>query len=306
MNVLFLGTPAFAVQSLNALANSSHKVVGVITQPDRAVKRGKTESSPVKYAAVRLGLPVFQPDRIRDETDCLKSYGADIAVTAAYGQILTQGVLDCFPKGVINVHASLLPKYRGASPIYSAILNGEKITGVTIMKTELGLDTGDILSAEEVEIGRDETATELTERLAVVGAKLLIDTLDRFDDIKPIKQDDAFATKCKTIRKDETYIDFGKSAEQVVNQVRALCESPCARAVLDGQVYKIYKVVRTDADYAGVPGQVVECGNRLVVACGDGAVEIKSIQAPGKNRLDIADFLRGRKFAVGESFGKPQ
>ena len=198
MKVLFMGTPEFAVSSLNALLASKHEVVGVVTQPDRAVKRGKSESSAVKHAAERAGLNVIQPIKIRTETERLKAFGADIAVTAAYGQLLTQDVLDSFPKGVINVHASLLPKYRGASPVQAAIAAGETETGVTIMQTELGLDSGDILAVSKTEITAEENAGELMERLGEIGAKLLVETLDNFDGITPIKQNDALATHCKS------------------------------------------------------------------------------------------------------------
>lgn len=304
MKVLFMGTPEFAVPSLERLVGSAHTVVGVVAQPDRAKKRGRVEPCAVKAAAERLGLEVFQPNRIGDETTRLGEFGADIGVTAAYGQILTQGVLDVFPKGVVNVHASLLPKYRGASPIYSAILAGERETGVTIMRTELGLDTGDILASVKTNIGGAETATELTARLATLGADLLVKTLDGYDDITAVKQDDGAATKCRTIKKSEEYIDFTRDAQLVVDQIRALADVPCAKTVIAGETYKIYSAAKVYAN--GAPGEVVECCERLVIACGRGAAEILSIQAPGKRRLGIAEFLRGRKFRVGEACGKPQ
>lgn len=304
MKVLFMGTPEFAVPSLERLVSSDHTVVGVVAQPDRAKKRGKVEPCAVKAAAERLGLEVFQPNRIGDETARLGEFGADIGVTAAYGQILTQDVLDVFPNGVVNVHASLLPKYRGASPIYSAILAGERETGVTIMRTELGLDTGDILASDKTYIGGAETATELTARLAELGAELLVKTLDDYDGITAVKQDDGAATKCRTIKKSEEYIDFTRDAKAVVDQIRALADVPCAKTEIAGETYKVYSAAKVYAN--GAPGEVVECGDRLVIACGRGAVEILSIQAPGKRRLGIAEFLRGRKFRVGEACGKPQ
>ncbi len=304
MKVLFMGTPEFAVPSLERLMSSAHTVVGVVAQPDRALKRGKVEYCAVKTAALRHGLSVFQPNRIRDDVARLKEFGADIGVTAAYGQLLTQEVLDAFPKGVINVHASLLPKYRGASPIYSAILGGEKVTGVTIMRTELGLDTGDMLASVSTEIGETETASELTSRLAVLGAELLEKTLDGYDGIEAVKQDDGKATKCRTIKKAEEYIDFTRDAKAVVDQIRALADTPCAKTVIGGETYKIYSAAATDG--SGEAGVITESGVRLVIACGSGAVEILSIQAPGKRRLGIAEFLRGRKFEIGAACGKPQ
>ncbi len=305
MKILFMGTPDFAVPSLEALMRSGvHEVVGVVTQPDRAVKRGKIEPSAVKRAAQAWGLDVFQPDRIGAVTEKLKTFGADIAVTAAYGQLLTQGVLDAFPCGVINVHASVLPMYRGASPIASAIADGRRETGVTIMRTELGLDTGDILSCVKTEIGDGETAGELTARLAVLGAKLLVETLDGYADIRPIKQDDKSATRCRTIKKSETFLDYNTDAKSVVNKIRALAPVPCAKTVFAGEVYKIYRAAAVDKTTAAASGEIIRCDDRLIIACADGAVEVLEIQAPSKRALIIADFLRGRKFPVGTVCGK--
>lgn len=298
MKVLFMGTPDFAVASLCALISSKHEVVGVVTQPDRALKRGKVECSAVKTAAQDAGLTVFQPLKIRDEIDALKAFGADIAVTAAYGQILTQAVLDAFPRGVINVHASLLPEYRGASPIQSAIADGKSVTGVTVMRTELGIDTGDILATRGLEIGEEETATQLSARLCELGAELLVETLDNFDRIVPTAQDDAKATHCRMIKKSEQFIDFDRSAKDVVNRIRALADNPCAKTVICGDVYKIYGARVTDGRPAKC-GEIIECGDRLVIACADGAVEVTEIQASGKRRLAVAEFLRGKKFPTG-------
>lgn len=297
MKVLFMGTPEFAVGTLEALLKSSHTVVGVVTQPDRAVKHGKTEVGAVKKLALESGLPIFQPRRIRDEVARLKDFGADIAVTAAYGQILTADVLNCFEYGVINVHASLLPKYRGASPIQSAIAAGETETGVTIMRTETGIDTGDILAVVKTEIGETETAGELSARLSALGAELLVNTLDGFADITPVKQNDALATHCKTISKSEQYIDFSQDSRAVVNRIRALSPSPCAKTVINDETYKIYAAVESDG--SGAAGTIICSDGRLVIACGTGAVEIVTIQAPSKRALGAAEFLRGRKLDVG-------
>ncbi len=303
MKVLFLGTPEFAVGTLDALMRSAHTVVGVVTQPDRAVKHGKTEAGAVKKVALDAGLPVFQPRRIRDEVERLKEFGADIAVTAAYGQILTDAVLNAFEHGVINVHASLLPKYRGASPIQSAIANGETKTGVTIMRTELGIDTGDILAVAETEIGARETAGELTARLSQIGAKLLVETLDGFDKITPVKQNDAIATHCKMISKAEQYIDFSADSRTVVNKIRALSPLPCAKTVIGGETYKIYEAVETGG--SGAAGTVICSDGKLIVACGKGAIQVLTIQAPSKRALGAAEFLRGRKLEVGVVCAKP-
>ncbi|MBD5131663.1 MAG: methionyl-tRNA formyltransferase [Clostridiales bacterium] len=306
MKVLFLGTPEFAVKSLDALMKSNHTVVGVVTQPDRAVKHGKTEPCAVKKAAESYGLPVIQPIKIRNDVDSLKAFGADIAVTAAYGQILTAAVLDAFPCGVINVHGSLLPKYRGASPIQSAIADGEKQTGVTIMRTELGIDTGDMLLSRAIEIGDNETAGELTERLAVLGGELLVEALDNYDNITPVKQDNEKATHCKMITKAEQYIDFDCDARTVVNRIRSLSPVPCAKTVIEGETYKIYKAIVCGEPCAEKAGTITCSTDKLVIACGSGAIEVQTIQAPSKRALEIKEFLRGRKFNVGVVCAKPQ
>lgn len=305
MKVLFMGTPAFAVPSLERLiASNNHEVVGVVTQPDRALKRGKVELSDVKLCAQRFNLPVFQPEKISDDIDTLKSLGADIAVTAAYGQLLTQAVLDAFPNGIINVHASLLPKYRGASPIYSAIADGQKVTGVTIMRTELGLDTGDILSKVETGISDNDTAGTLTARLADLGANLLVDTLDSFDKINPTKQDDSQATRCRTIKKQEEYIDFSLDAQAVYNKIRALNPLPCAKTVIDGEVYKIHSaVVDSDDGKFGEAGEIINSDGKIVIACGVGTVKITVIQAPSKRAMRAQEYLLGNKLNVGTVCG---
>ncbi len=299
MKVLFLGTPDFAVPSLKALLDSKHEVVGVVCQPDRALKHGKTEVGAVKTEATNHGLKVFQPVKIREHVDELKAFNADIAVTAAYGQILTDGVLNAFPYGVINVHASLLPKYRGASPIQSAIASGEIVTGVTIMKTERGLDTGDILTAVSTPIGEYETAGELTVRLAEMGAKLLVETLDNYADITPEKQNGELATNCRVISKEEQFIDFSLDCRAVVNRIRSLSPLPCAKTFINGEQFKIYNALVSDLFVKAQAGEIVFCKDKLIIACGNGAIEVKTIQAPSKRAMDISDFLRGRKFDVG-------
>ncbi|MCM1367309.1 MAG: methionyl-tRNA formyltransferase [Roseburia sp.] len=306
MKILFMGTPEFAVPSLNALLSSSHTVVGAVTQPDRALKHGKTEIGAVKKAALAANIPVFQPDKIRNELERIKRFGADIAVTAAFGQILTQEILDAFPRGVINVHASVLPKYRGASPIYAAIAAGERETGVTIMRTDVGIDTGDILSVRKTDIRDGETCGELTERLAAMGAELLVKTLDGLDGITPVKQNDGEATRCRTVKKSEQYIDFSADAKTVANKIRALSPVPCAKTAINGEIYKIYSAAVADGVHAARAGEIVRCDDKLIISCADGAVEILRIQAPSKRALDISEFLRGKRFDVGVMCAKPQ
>ena len=302
MKVLFMGTPDFAAVCLNKLLASSHSVVGVVTQPDRAVKRGKIELPPVKSLALERGLTVYQPEKIGRICDTLKDLGADIGVTAAFGQLLPQSVIDVFPKGIINVHGSILPKYRGASPVQSAIMNGETQTGVTIMQTELGLDSGDILAVKKTDIGLQETGGELMARLADIGGELLVETLDNFDCIKPIKQNHAEATVCKTIKKSEQYFDFCEDNVSVVNKIRALSPSPCAKTVICGEVYKLYAAECSDE--TGEAGKIIRCDKALIIGCKNGSVSIKKIQAPGKRALDIDEFLRGKKLPIGEVCGK--
>lgn len=304
MRVLFLGTPKFAETVLDRLLKSEHTVVGVVTQPDRAVKRGKVECCPVKTLALAHGLTVIQPQKIRNDVRTLVDFGAEVAVTAAYGQILTQAVLDAFPHGVLNVHASLLPKYRGASPIQTAIADGERITGVTIMRTELGIDTGDILSAAQTEIGDNENCGELTARLAEIGGALLVETLDDLPEIVPIKQNESEATHCSMIKKQEEYLSFRGAARDTVNKIRALAPTPCAKFVLDGETYKIGGATVSESDkVCGSRGEIIRADKRLIIACDSGAIEVTHIQAPSKRMLGAEEFLRGRKLAVGANCG---
>ncbi len=300
MKVLFMGTPEFAAASLSALLLSRHEVVGVVTQPDRSLKHGKTEICAVKKLAEKAGLKIFQPVRIRAEADKLKDFGADIAVTAAYGQILNADVLNAFKYGVINVHASMLPKYRGASPIQSAIAAGDRKTGVTIMKTALGVDTGDILAVAVADISDDDTAGTLTKKLSELGAELLIETLDDWDNKIPVKQDDTQATHCRMISKADQYIDFSEDSDTVVNNIRALSPSPCAKTVINGEIYKIYKAEALHiSGNRHKAGEILRSDGEFIIACGNGAISVKTIQAPSKRAMDISDFLRGKKLNVG-------
>lgn len=302
MKVFFMGTPEFAVESLKALLQSDHTVVGVATQPDSALKRGRIQKSPVKEFSEKHGLTVIQPKKIKESIELIRAFGADIGVTAAYGQLLNSEVLQSFKYGVINVHASLLPKYRGASPIFAAIANGETVTGVTIMQTELGLDSGDILVKKELGIGSNETAGRLTQRLAELGAAALIEVLNNYNAISPIKQDDSLATHCRVITKQQTVLNFDRVAQDVCNTIRALSPLPCAKTTIDGDIYRIY-AAKPLHDVRGAAGEIVCCDNRLVIACKQGGIEVLRIQAPSKRELDITEFLRGKKFKVGTVCG---
>lgn len=303
MRVLFLGTPDFAVPTLDAIAASRHELVAAISQPDRAKNRkGELLPTPVRCAAGRLGIPCFSFERIRDRVDELKALKPDCMVTAAYGQILTQEVLDVPPCGVINVHASLLPKYRGSSPVQWAVINGEKQTGVTIMRTERGLDCGEILRFRAVGIGERETAGELSDRLKGIGAALAVEELDAIEAGKSrgIKQDETQATYCGKLSKADGNLDFSLPAERLFNLVRGLNPWPTAFTVWNGTPLKIYACTVTDGH--GAPGEVLP-GAGLTVACGRGALTIDSLQLPGKRIMRADEFLAGHTVPAGTVLG---
>ena len=306
MRVVFLGTPDFAVPSLQLLIKSHHKILAVVTQPDKAVGRKQEITfSPVKKLALENGLKVLQYNKIRLEgVEELKSLNADIMISCAYGQILSQEIIDICPHGIINVHGSLLPKYRGAAPIQYAVLNGDKETGVTIMQTEIGIDTGDMLSVRKTPIGKNETAGELFDRLSVIGAELLIETLDKIEEgtITPIKQDDTKATHVKMIKKEDGVIDWTKDCTQVFNHIRGMNPWPCAFTGLNGKVLKIMSAEAVKANQTAAPGCVIsaDLNDGLVVACGQGALQILQLQLEGGKRLMARDFLLGRKINVGD------
>ena len=304
MKVVFLGTPDFAVQALRRIA-SEHEVVGVITQPDRPRERGKVTPTPVKAAAEELGLPVFCYEKIREHVAELKALCPDVMVTAAYGQILNADVLSVAPKGVFNVHASLLPKYRGSSPIQWAVINGDEETGVSIMKTELGIDTGDVVLVKSTKIGANETAGELFDRLASLGADAISEALALIEKGQETyaPQDHGKATHCAMLKKSDGAIDFDAPARAIHSKIRGLSPWPGAFACLDGEIYKISNP--TLADGHGKPGEVLvaDVKNGLVVACGEGAISF-DVQKQGGKKMPIRDFLRGHVIPVGAKFTK--
>lgn len=307
MNVVFLGTPEFAVTVLEKL-NEAHRVVAVISQPDRAKDRsGRLILTPVKKFALEHELPFMAFEKIREHADFLKNLGADIFVTAAYGQILSQEIIDIPRYGIVNVHASLLPLYRGSSPIQSAILGGDKVTGVTVMQTALGMDTGDILASKAVEIN-EMNAGQLSETLAKEGADLLLSTLREIKagSTSPIKQDESRATYCKKIKKEQAEIDWNQSAEEINNIIRAFNPSPVAFCGSGEKRIKIYEAQVVDC--FGTPGQIVfaDKKNGLVVACGRGGLKIKRLQQSGKSVLTYDSFLNGNKLKIGDYFGNKQ
>lgn len=307
MNIVYLGTPDFAVAPLEKIIKEGkHKVIAVVTNPDKPVGRKRVLTPPsVKVVAEKYGIPVYQYDKIRIQgVDDLKRLKPDIMVTCAFGQILSQEILDIAVYGVINIHASLLPKYRGASPIHYAILNGEKTTGITIMKTDIGIDTGDMILQRELEILDGETCGELFERLSVLGADCILEVLSNIENggVQFIKQDDSIATYTKIFKKDDALIDWTASAVCIYNKIRAFNPSPVAFTLLNGEPFKIYSAKLVEAN--GEAGEILKVDGELVVGCGSGALSLIKVQKCGGNALEIREFLRGSRLKVGDRFGK--
>lgn len=319
MRVVFMGTPEFAVPSLKALVEAGMDVVGVVTQPDRPRGRGKKVlPSAVKEAALELGLPVFQPVRLRDESSVreLEDLKPDVIVVTAFGQILPPGVLGIPPLGCVNVHASLLPRYRGAAPIQRAIMNGDTATGVTIMKMDAGLDTGDILMQARTAISPDDTFGVLHDRLSAMGAALLPETLSLLaaGKLTGVPQDNGGATYAPLISREDEIINWHNNAVDIKNQVRGLDPWPGARTRLDNKVLKVWRVKEySGAPEPGLPGEIKgrplpgqvlgPVHEGLAVQCGDQPLVICELQLEGGKRLKTADFLRGVRISPGTTMG---
>ncbi len=307
MNIVFMGTPDFAVPCLKALIDSDNKVTGVFTQPDKPKGRGyKLTPPPVKVLAEENGIPVFQPTSLKKGEDAenalktLKELSPDLIVVVAYGKILPKEVLDVPKLYCMNVHASLLPKYRGAGPIQWSVLNGEKETGVTTMLMAEGLDTGDMLMKKSTEIGENETASELHDRLSLIGAELLIETIDAIknDNVTPVKQNDDESSYSPMLTKDMCPIDFNKTAREIHNQIRGLSDWPCATAIMGEKRIKIYKSHIVE-NVKGTVGEIVDA-DKFIVCCGDNnGIAVDEIQAEGGKRMKTADYLRGNKIEKG-------
>lgn len=305
MNVVFMGTPDFAVPSLENIAKV-HFVQAVFTQPDKPVGRKMILTPPdVKVCAEKLGIPVYQPVKLKDSDsyEIIKELNPDVIVVVAYGQILPENILNIPKYGCINVHGSLLPKYRGAAPIQWSVLNGDKVTGVTTMYMEKGLDTGDILETKEYKIGINDTAGEVFDTLAEMGGKLILDTLEKAEkgELHPIKQDDSKSSYAKMLDKSMCNIDFSKTNLQVHNQVRGLSPWPVASTKLNGKVLKIFETRL--AEGKGKPGEILNT-NPLTIACGEGAVVVNTVQLQGKKRMDSKAFLQGHKLEKGTVIGE--
>lgn len=308
MRLVFFGTPEFAVPSLEALVAHGHQIAAVVTQPDRPAGRGRQNTPPpVKVAAQRLGLPVRQPESIRtpELLAWLRSLQPEAMVVVGYGKLIPQSIIDVPPLGIVNVHASLLPKYRGAAPIEWAIARGETRTGVTTMRIDAGLDTGDILLQRETEIGPEETAEELRPRLAALGAELLIETLRGLESgtVTPRPQDSTLATYAPMLRKEDGRIQWKWTAREIANRVRAFIPWPGAYSWLRGKLIHIWRARPAELPAPGAPGMLKSSGGRLWVACGEATtLEILELQEEGRRRMAVADFLRGARLAENERF----
>lgn len=310
MRIVFMGTPAFAVPCLERLLQDGHEVVGVFTQPDKPKGRGYAMTPPpVKQAALKAHVPVFQPSSVKTEQALtqLRALAPELIVVVAYGKILPKAVLELPKYGCINVHASLLPRLRGAAPIQWAILRGDQKTGVTTMYMDVGLDTGDMLLKKEIEIGEDETAGELHDKLSELGAQLLSDTLYALQtgNLQRIQQQDSESTYAPMLDKSLCPIDWSKSAQEIHNQIRGLSPWPVAVTSLQGKRMKIHSS-RLTGHASGLPcGTVTGADDAIYVSCGDGMVlSLLCVQSEGGKRMTAADFLRGHPIPEGTVLGK--
>lgn len=302
MKIIFAGSPEFAVPALEKLLQNGKQIVAVVTQPDKPVGRKQILTpTPVKAFALSRNLPVYDFKRIRDNCDTLRALGADIMITCAYGQLLTGEVLNCFKGGVWNIHASLLPKYRGASPIQSAILNGETHTGITVMKTELTLDTGDMLLVKRCEVG-NLTCGELTERLSALGAEAAVEAVNLLEEGKTqlLMQDEAKATLCKKVKKEEGKLDFSHCPQHICRLIKAFSPEPTAFCNFNGAILNIYNAELSPLS-GGKTGEVLSADKHgIAVQCGGGSILITELQPAGGKRMKAADFVNGRKIKVGD------
>lgn len=305
MRIVYMGTPDFSVPALSALVEAGHEVAAVVTQPDKPKGRGKEIlMTPVKEKALEYGIPVYQPVKARNPefVQVLKDLEPDVIVVAAFGQILSKEILDIPKLGCVNIHASLLPKYRGASPIQYAVIDGERISGITTMMMAEGIDTGDILDQETIALDPKETGGSLHERLSEVGAKLILKTLKKLEDGSAVRraQDETKATHVGMIKKSMGDIDWSMDAASIERLIRGLNPWPSAYTNWDGRVLKLWDADVAEEQYSGVCGQVVEASkDRLVIKTGNGGLVVKELQLQGKKRMDTAAFLRGYAIAEG-------
>ena len=310
MRIIFMGTPDFSVGTLEALIAAGHEVVLAVTQPDKPKGRGKAmQAPPVKEAALAHGIEVFQPRRVREpeSVEYLRTFRADVIVVVAFGQILPKEILEMPPCGCINVHASLLPKYRGAAPIQWAVINGERVSGVTTMRMDEGLDTGDMIMKEEVGLAPKETGGSLFDRLSRAGAELCVKALAAIEDgtAEYTPQDHSQATKVGLIHKKFGFIDWNKSAEELECLIRGLNPWPSAYTKLNGKTLKIWDADVAEGNTKAAPGSITDVAkDALYVQTGDGILRINEIQLEGKKRMSCSAFLRGYSVKDTEKLGE--
>ncbi|MBR6258158.1 MAG: methionyl-tRNA formyltransferase [Lachnospiraceae bacterium] len=310
MKIVYMGTPDFSVGPLEALIEAGHEISLVVCQPDRPKGRSKEPAPcPVKECAMAHGLKVFQPERIKraEAVEELKQYPADVFVVAAFGQILSQEILDMPKYGCLNIHASLLPAYRGAAPIQYAVINGDKESGVTIMQMDAGIDTGDILMQRNVEIAPDETGGSLFDKLSVLGSQLITEALEAVEkgELTPVKQDEAKATHVGMLSKEDGRINWFRSAEEIERLIRGTDPWPGAYTGFHSKVLKIWKAEVADMEAPQATHGMITgvAKDSFSVACGTGTLKITELQIEGKKRMSCADFLRGVKIEAGEHLG---
>ena len=310
MKIVFMGTPDFASGTLEALIAAGHEITAVYTQPDKPKGRGKeVQMTPVKMVALAHGIPVYQPRRIREaaEVEILRQIPADIFVVAAFGQILSQEILDMPKFGCVNIHASLLPKYRGAAPIQWAVIDGEEKTGITIQQMNAGVDTGDILYVKEYTLDPKETGASLFDKLCVLGAKAVVEAMEKIENgtINPVKQNEAEATHAKMLSKAMGEIDFSNEAIVIERLIRGLNSWPSAYTYYNGKTMKIWGAKVCAFEGEKKQGTIVKKDKEsFTVSCGKDALQIFEIQLEGKRRMSVKDFLLGCSLEVGEQFGK--
>jgi len=313
MKIIYMGTPAFAVPPLAALIKSHHQVLAVCTQPDRPAGRGhKLTPSPVKIKAMEYGIPVFQPETLRfaDSKEIrtqLKALGADIFVVAAYGLLLPKGILTMPPLGCINIHASLLPKYRGASPIHAALLNGDTTSGITIIHMDAGIDTGDMILSKELSVNENERFPMLHDRMAELGAEVMLEALQQLESGTATRtpQDDTLSNYAPMLRKSDASIDWGWPTLRLINQTCAFDPWPGSQTMYNGNPLKIWQVEAAACEDVCTPGTIlaVDTTHGVLVKTGDSAVWVTELQGDGSKRMPAVDYIRGRAIKVGEMFG---
>lgn len=309
MRIVYMGTPDFAVPALKALAESGHQVVAAVTQPDKARDRGKkVQFTPVKAKALEYGIPVLQPETVKNNEEFygqLAELQPDLMVVAAYGRILPKAVLQLPSRGCVNIHASLLPKYRGAAPIHRAIINGDKITGVTLMYMAEGMDTGDMIARAETEIGW-KTVEQMHEELAQMGAELLMDFLPRILDgtAKREPQDEAQATYAPMVFKKDGVLNYEKSAEELCCLIRGMNSWPVASTIYEGNTVKIWEAQALKGSGSAKPGTILSVDEEgMRVACGEGIINITKLQFPGKKAMAVSEYIKGNTIKTGEILG---